>query len=241
MSTGPKQKAVIVIKFLINHGADLPLNQLPEMLQIDLIHQMAAMPPIDQNTLADVIVEFANELDSVGLFFSNGLAGALTDLEEKISPVMARRLRKEAGVRQTDDPWDSVQKLPLDELGQLMRLKSTEVASVILSKLKTSKAAELLGTLPGDQARRITYAISLTGNITPHAVDQIGSSLAGQIANKPEKAFDNTPVKRLGSILNVSAANIRDTLLSGLEEDDQTIGTQVRNYIFTFKDLCVMS
>ena len=85
----------------------------------------------------------------------------------------------------------------------------------------------MLGTLPGDQARRITYAISLTGNIPPHAVDQIGSSLAAQIANKPEKAFEDTPVKRLGSILNVSAANIRDTLLSGLEEDDQTIGTQV--------------
>ena len=65
----PKQKAVIVIKFLINHGADLPLGQLPETLQIDLIHQMAAMPPVDQSTLADVIVEFANELDSVGLFF----------------------------------------------------------------------------------------------------------------------------------------------------------------------------
>ena len=64
-----KQKAVIVIKFLINHGADLPLNQLPETLQIDLIHQMAAMPPVDQNTLADVILEFANELDLVGLFF----------------------------------------------------------------------------------------------------------------------------------------------------------------------------
>lgn len=233
----PKQKAVIVIKFLINHGADLPLDQLPETLQIDLIHQMAAMPPVDQSTLADVIVEFANELDSVGLFFSNGLAGALTDLEGKISPVMARRLRKEAGVRQIGDPWDSVQTLPLDELGQLMRSESTEVASVILSKLKTSKAAELLGTLPGDQARRITYAISLTGNITPHAVDQIGSSLAAQIANKPEKAFEDTPVKRLGSILNVSAANIRDTLLSGLEEDDQTIGTQVRSYIFTFKHI----
>ena len=233
----PKQKAVIMIKFLINHGADLPLDQLPETLQIDLIHQMATMPPVDQSTLADVIVEFANELDSVGLFFSNGLARALTDLEGKISPVMARRLRKEAGVRQISDPWDSVQTLPLDELGQLMRSESTEVASVILSKLKTSRAAELLGTLPGDQARRITYAISLTGNITPHAVDQIGSSLAAQIANKPEKAFEDTPVKRLGSILNVSAANIRDTLLSGLEEDDQTIGTQVRSYIFTFKHI----
>ena len=37
--------------------------------------------------------------------------------------------------------------------------------------------------------------------------------------------------------MNVSAANIRDTLLSGLEEDDQTIRTQLRNYIFTFKHI----
>ena len=90
------------------------------------------MPTVDQNTLADVIFEFANELDSVGLFFSNGLAGALPDLEGRISPVMARHLRKEAGVRQTGDPWESVQKLPLDELGQLMRLESAKVASDIL-------------------------------------------------------------------------------------------------------------
>ena len=232
-----KQKAVIVIKFLINHGADLPLDQLPEALQVDLIHQMAAMPTVDQSTLADIIVEFANALDSVGLFFSNGLAWALTDLEGKISPTMARRLSKEAGVRQTGDPWESVQNLPLNELGQFMQSESTEVASVILSKLKTAKAAELLGTLPGDQARRITYAISLTGNVTPHAVDQIGLSLATQIATKLQKAFDDTPVKRLGSILNVSAASMRDVLLTGLEEDDHNIGTQVRNYIFTFKHI----
>ena len=143
-----KQKAVIVIKFLINHGADLPLNQLPETLQIDLIHQMAAMPPVDQNTLADVIVEFANELDSVGLFFSNGLAGALTDLEGKISPVMARRLRKEAGVRQTGDPWESVQKLPLDELGQLMRLEAPKWPLLFCQNLKPAKRPSCLAPCP---------------------------------------------------------------------------------------------
>ena len=60
---------------------------------------MGAMPPIDQKILADVIVEFANELDSVGLSFANGLAGALTDLEGLISPVISHRLRKEDGVR----------------------------------------------------------------------------------------------------------------------------------------------
>ena len=100
-----KQKAIIAIKFLINHGADSPLDQFPEALQVALIHQMTAMPPLDQSTLADVIVESANALDAVDLFFSRGLAGALTDFEGKISPTMARSLRKEAKVRQTGDPW----------------------------------------------------------------------------------------------------------------------------------------
>ena len=33
-----KQKAVIIPKFLIDYGADLPLSQLPDTLQADLIH-----------------------------------------------------------------------------------------------------------------------------------------------------------------------------------------------------------
>jgi flagellar motor switch protein FliG len=44
------------------------------------------------------------------------------------------------------------------------------------------------------------------------------------------------PGKRLGAILNVTTAGLRDTLLSGLEED-QTIGPSLRNAIFTFKNI----
>jgi flagellar motor switch protein FliG len=61
--------------------------------------------------------------------------------------------------------------------------------------------------------------------------------LVTQTSNKPEKAFEATPAKRLGAILNVTTASLRDTLLSGLEEDGQTIGLSVRNAIFTFKDI----
>ena len=232
-----KQKAVIITKYLIDYGADLPLSQLPDTLQADLIHQMSAMPTVNQSTLAEVISEFSHELDSVGLVFSDGLAGALSQLDGKIDPKTARKIRKEARVRQVGDPWDTLRAMSLEQLEPILRAESSEVASVVLSKLDTSKAAELLGALPGDQARRIIYAISLTENVTPNAVDQIGLSLVTQTSNKPERAFDATPAKRLGAILNVTTASLRDTLLSGLEEDDQTIGLSVRNAIFTFKDI----
>ena len=132
------------------------------------------------------------------------------------------------------DPWDTVRAMSLEQLEPILQAESSEVASVVLSKLDTSKAAELLGALPGDQARRIIYAISLTENITPNAVDQIGLNLVTQTSNKPERAFDATPAKRLGAVLNVITASLRDTLLSGLEEDEQTIVLNVRNAICTF-------
>ena len=42
-------------------------------------------------------------------------------------------------------------------------------------------AAALLGSMPGPDARCITYAVSLTSAVTPEAVDRIGLSLAAQL------------------------------------------------------------
>jgi len=108
-----KQKAVVITKYLIDYGADLPLSQLPDTLQADLIHQMSAMPTVNQSTLAEVISEFAHELDSVGLVFSGGLTGALSQLDGKIDPKTASKIRKEAGVRQVGDPWDTLRAMSL--------------------------------------------------------------------------------------------------------------------------------
>jgi flagellar motor switch protein FliG len=115
--------------------------------------------------------------------------------------------------------------------------ESIEVAAVMLSKLNVSKAAELLGMLPGQQARRITYAVSQTSGVTPDAVQRIGQSLATQLDSVPLQAFDDGPVERVGAILNFSPAATRDEVLAGLDEDDQAFASKVRKAIFTFTNI----
>ena len=66
--------------------------------------------------LARVVAEFAEELDRMGLTFPQGLTGALTALEGRISPQTAARLRKEAGVRQLGDPWGLIREQEIDAL-----------------------------------------------------------------------------------------------------------------------------
>lgn len=121
-----------------------------------------------------------------------------------------------------------------DKLMSVIESESTEVGAVILSKVAVSRAAELLGRLPGDRARRIAYAISLTGNVDPDTVHRIGKSLALQLDQRPPKAFNVGPVERVGAILNVSAAGTRDDVLKGLEQEDAGFAEQVRRAIFTF-------
>ena len=229
-----RQKAAIIVRFLLNEGADIPLTDLPEPLQAQLTTQMGSMRYVDRSTLADVVAEFAAELEAMGLTFPRGVAGALTALDGRISPQTAARLRKEAGVRQFGDPWEQVRAAATDDLVNMITRESTEVAAVMLSKLDVARAAELLGRLPGDQARRITYAVSQTGAVTPDAVDRIGLALAAQLHDVPETAFDDGPVERVGAILNFSAATTRDDVLTGLEETDQDFAKLVRKAIFTF-------
>lgn len=229
-----KQKAAIIVRFLLNEGADVPIERLSDENQSELTAALGTMRYIDRETLGTVLAEFAREIEAMGLTFPQGLAEALAELEGRISPQTAARLRKEAGVRQIGDPWERIRSQETDKLLPLVEQESTEVAAVLLSKLPVPKAAELLGKLPGPQARQISYAVSMTGHVTPDAVDRIGLSLAAQFDNAPIRAFDDDPAERLGAILNVSTSDKRDELLSGLEEEDAVFSQKLRKSIFTF-------
>lgn len=236
-SLSKRAKAAIVVRLLINEGADIPLEELPPELQAQLTHQMGAMRVVDRVTLAAVVEEFTEALDSIGLSFPGGIAGALDALEGRISRETAARLRKEAGVRAAGDPWKRLRDLSDDQLYEIVGRESTEVAAVLLSKLDVQVAAKLLGLLSGPQARRVTYAISLTSDVSPDAVDRIGLSLAAQIDAQKVPAFDTGPAQRLGAILNSSSTPTREEVLTGLEEEDQVLANAVRKAIFTFGNI----
>ncbi|WP_299675687.1 FliG C-terminal domain-containing protein [uncultured Roseobacter sp.] len=232
-----KAKAAIVVRLLLNEGADIPLEDLPEDLQAQLTKQMGAMRLVDRTTLSTVVAEFADELESIGLSFPGGIAGALDSLDGRISKQTAARLRKEAGVRQYGDPWARLRDMSADRLLPVLENESIEVAAVLLSKIDVPRAAELLGKLPGPKARRITYAVSQTSAVTPDAVDRIGLSLAAQLDAEPLKAFDDGPVERVGAILNSTASVTRDDVLEGLDETDAGFADLVRKAIFTFANI----
>ena len=232
-----RQKAAIVVSLLLQNGADMPLSRLPSDLQTDLTHQMAELRLVDQKTLKSVIDEFTRELDAIGLSAVGGLENALTLLEGKISQSTIHQLRKDAGVELVVNPWARIKALNTSELLPFVQKESLEVSAVLISKLDIQKAAEILAQLPGEHARGISYAISMTDNITPASSERIGQSLIAQLDNRPERVFEKSPVERIGMILTVTSQKIRDEVLSGLSQTNPELSDLVRKSMFTFDNI----
>lgn len=229
-----REKAAIIVRLMLAEGAPLPIASLPEHIQTALTEQIGQMRLVDRVTLDAVVTDFLSELEQVGIAFPGGIEGALSIMDGHISQTAANRLRRLAGASGKADPWDRIVGLPAERLLPVLEEESIEVAAVMLSKLPVPKAADLLGRLSGEKARRVAYAVSMTSNVAPDTVRRIGLALAAQLENQPPKAFETGPVERVGAILNISAALTREEVLKGLEEADADFAEQVRKAIFTF-------
>lgn len=234
MALSGRQKAAILVRLLLVEGADLSLATLPEAMQAELTEQMAQMRLIDRDTLDAVVSEFIETLEQVGLSFPDGIDGALKALSGKLSPGAAGRLRQLARARGHADPWDRIAATETDPLLELLAPESPEVVAVVLSKLPVSRAAEMLGRMPGERARRVALAVARTEGIAPETVIRIGAALAAELDRKPPSAFVARPAARVGAILNSVDQGLRDALLAGLEAEDEDFAQGVRKAIFTF-------
>jgi len=231
------RKAAMVVQLLLTEGSDLPLADLPEDVQIHLTKELGQLKVIDKATLDSVAEEFAREVDSIGMTAPGSMEAALKSLDGRISQTATARLRDEFAANETTDPWSLLLDLEPEDYLPIANAESPEVFAIVLSKLPTSKAATLLGLMPGDQARRIAFAISKTNGIHPDAIVRIGAGLAKNYCNTSINAFSVTPEERIGSILNSSPAATRDQLLEGIMSEDPVFGEGVRKAVFTFEDI----
>lgn len=229
-----RQKAAILVRLLVLEGAEINLAALPEDMQADLTEQMAEMRLVDRDTLNAVVSEFVETLEQVGLSFPEGIEGALRALSGRLSPGAAGRLRQLARARGQSDPWDRIATADSETLIDLLAPESVEVAAVVLSKLPVGRAADLLGRMPGERARRVAFAVARTEGIAPDAVARIGGALAAELDRKPPPAFVARPAARVGAILNSARPDLRDGVLESLDAEDPVFADGVRKSIFTF-------
>ncbi|MDO5528270.1 MAG: FliG C-terminal domain-containing protein, partial [Paracoccus sp. (in: a-proteobacteria)] len=229
-----RQKAAVIVRLMLENSEDLALGDLAPDTQAALAHEMAVMGVVDRESCDQIVQEFCDALEQVGVTFPGGLDGTLSMLGDTISREITDRLRRMAALAGDADPWERISAMPARQLAELAALESTEVAAVMFARLPVSKAAEAFGLMPAARARQIAFGMSMTGGIEDAALRRIGLALMQAADGLARPAIDAGPVEKVGEILNFSPAGTRDEVLVGLDADDPDFAAEVRRAIFTW-------
>ena len=231
---GSADKAAIIVRLLMSEDAMPRLTGLSLRQQQGLVRRMAALGPIDRDTLATVAREFAERLDTLGLTFPGSLAATLELIVDRLSDEARASLAEMAEAEGPPDPWRRIAGADPERLKPILVHESAEICAILLSKLPVAKAAALLAELPEDRAHVVAHAVALTGSIGAETIARVGLSLVAQLDAQPSPAFTANPADRVGAILNAAASATRDKVLEGLDAQDADFAGLVRKAIFTF-------
>lgn len=232
-----KQKAAVVVRLLLQNGALPALSSLSEDTQTSLAVQLARMPSLPQTTVDGIADEFANAIQGIGMSFPEGIDGALSLLENAISEDAMERLKAMSPTELRRDPWQTLQELNSDAMLQVIQRESTEVAALVLSRLNVSTAAQILGKLPGEIARRIALSMSKVGSVSALVTERIGQSILDQLQSGASTDQNTSSAERVGAILNQTKSKVRDDVLASLDERNPPFAVEVRSNIFTFANI----
>ena len=233
----PRQKAAVVVRLLLQSGAVPALASLSEEAQTNLAVQLARMPRLQQSEINSVAGEFADAIEQSGMSFPDGIDAALGMLDGVISQDAKERLRALSSDSFRSDPWPKLCEQPANTLLPFIEREAETVAAVILSRIKVATAAEVLGLLPGDTARKITLTMSRIGGASALVVEKIGRSILDQIQSGSIGTQSNVTAERVGAILNQTRSKVRNIMLDSLDKDDPPFASQVRSNIFTFSNI----
>ncbi|WIV49559.1 FliG C-terminal domain-containing protein [Marivivens sp. LCG002] len=236
-SVNKRRKAAIILRYLIDKGSPLPLDALPEDVQVSLTKELGDLPDVDQDTLSRIVAEFNAELEALALPSGNGLRAAAESLSPYLSSAAQNRLRAETLGAPSLDPWTRLAALDPETRARVASVEAPEVGAIWLSKLPVTEAADLLRALSGPTARRIAQTMSRVEVTPPQVILAIGHALADAHCIERPKGFDTPSGKRVADILNSADSATRDAILGALEEDTPEFASAVRESIFTFADI----
>ena len=233
-----EQKAAIIIRLLATDSGALPIKGFTSDTMVRLLHAMAGLRFVDEQTTLVVVKEFLSEIDSLALYFKSGLAGAIATLDAYLSPEVREILSASPDPEAPHDPWFLIAGLEAHDLARILAHETPQVCGIVLSKLSASKAAGVLGELDPDLARAATLAAVRIGRVEHDTIHNIGTAIEHAATKlKAKGALTGTPIDRVGAFLNFAPGQSREDMLKNLDAEVPDLAEQVRRVMFTFADI----
>jgi len=229
----PAQKAAIIITALPEDSSGELLKQLGEGHVRSFVKATHELRNVPQVLLERVILEFMETLDDRDLKFGPDAA------KEILSRIMSADavdnvIGDVTGVQRS--VWDRLGGISNDDLSAYVTREHPRTSAIVLSRLDSEQAAEIIALLDVDTAERVIGLLKEISNVAPKILDSVGESVRVDLLEKSSKPV-TPPDQIIGEIFDNLTDRTRDPLMKRLEDKTPDFAKAVAKRMFLFDDI----
>lgn len=233
-----QQKAAILLNVLLTVDAAPDLDGVATGSLKTMVDTMTSFGDVDRHTVDLVILEFLTELQEFGISLSADLDETIEALKGHVSDKALENIRKSYIQSPDADVWQRVGSVEPAELFACLQHEHLQVTATVLSKISSTLAAEVLGSMDATRAREVMLAIINAGDVKPEVIEVIGQGLCQSLfQTEGGSSFAKPPVERVGDIMNFAQSGLRDQLMEDFGKTDPEQADAIRKVMFTFPDI----
>jgi flagellar motor switch protein FliG len=218
-------------------GAELLRQLEPDEIR-RISNEISVLHAVAPENMLSVFQEFETLTASSRYFAKGGADCARKLVEQALGPESAQKLLDAAPLPEEKPvaELEILQKTGPQQLAPLLRDENPQTIALVLSNLPAEQGGALLTLMPPEVQSQVALRMASLDRISPEVFRRI-TEVIGSKLKAVRQVSRSDGIKSLASLLNHVEPTTVDTILSHVEEENQTAAASVRDLMFVFEDV----
>lgn len=236
--TGPQRAAAVFAQLDTDRAVRL-LGRLSEAEAVALTTEVARLPFLDPDALAEVVGELREKL---GVFADaqGGTERAKQLLEARLGAARAEEIMAELETAGTPRPLAFLRSVEPSRLARFLEPEHPQLVAVVLSQLRRDQAGRVIDQLGSGVRTEVARRLATIRPLPQTAMAWLNGELEVRLFALARREADGQGIDGMTAIVDILTTTDRPTeesVLTGLDEADPVLAEHIRSRLFTFDDL----
>ncbi|NVM22127.1 MAG: flagellar motor switch protein FliG [Desulfobacterales bacterium] len=235
--TGPQKAAIFLMMMGEEYTAQV-IEKLDEDEVGKLALHMSEIKYIAPDVLGRVMKEYVDEVETDRLMIE-GEAFLKALIDSGLDREKANAIYREIEKSRKNIPFSYLEGMDSNTLISFMKGEHPQTIALILSHLRSQRAAEILGGLPRDIQPVVAVRIAEISQVPAEVVTELDQTLQRELFSLGDSRSRRKigGVSVLADILNEVDRDTEQNVLSSIEEERSEMADEIRQMMFVFEDL----
>lgn len=233
---GPRKAAILFLAIGEERAANMFSNMDDYEIR-DISREMASVGRISGQEMEETLNQFADSVGGGG----GGLVGGWGTTERFLKKIMnedrVKELMEEMRGPAGRTMWEKLANVSEDILAGYLRNEYPQTVAVIISKIRPSHAAKVLGCLPDDMSLEVMRRILVMDNVPREVLQTVEDSLKGEFMRNLAQRNTRDSHELMADIFNNFDRSNEAKFMELLEKGNADDAERIRALMFTFEDI----